>query len=212
MISAIIFDFDGTLVNSETAIYQCFQHITHELAPDRIDYAKKVLIGPPLEETAKEILGEDKLHLTEIFVKKFIQLHDNEIILHTKPYPNALYVLKKLHEKNISMAIATNKRKAPTIKLTNYFQWQSYFKVIECSDSIIKKRNKSLMIKEIIQIDPHFKNGLFVGDTVNDGKAASENNLKFIKANYGYGHNQNWSDVNIFKEINGLNELLHFFI
>jgi len=208
MISAIIFDFDGTLINSETAIYECFQQITHELAPDRIDYAKEVLIGPPLEETAKEILGEDKLHLTEIFVKKFIHLHDDEVILHTKPYPHALDVLKKLHEKNILMAIATNKREVPTIKLIDHFHWRSYFKVIECSDSKSIKRNKNLMIKEIRQEYPVFKNGFLIGDTVNDGKAASENNLKFIKANYGYGQNQNWSDVNIFNEINDLNEII----
>jgi phosphoglycolate phosphatase len=208
MISAIIFDFDGTLVNSETAIYECFQHITHEIAPDRIGYAKEVLIGPPLEETAKEILGENNLHLAEIFVKKFIQLHDNEIILHSKPYPHALDTLKKLHDKNISMAIATNKRKVPTIKLLNHFHWNSYFKLIECSDSKSIKRNKDLMIKEIMQKYPDFKNGLFIGDTVNDGKAAGQNNLKFIKANYGYGHNQDWSDVNIFKEIDVLNEIL----
>ncbi len=208
MTRAIIFDFDGTLVNSETAIYQCFQHITHELAPDRIEYAKEVLIGPPLEETAKEILGEDKLHLTEIFVKKFIQLHDNEVILHTKPYPHALDVLKKLHEKNILMAIATNKREVPTIKLIDHFQWRSYFKLIECSDSKSVRRNKNLMIKEIRQKYPDFNYGFLIGDTVNDGKAASENNLKFIKAIYGYGQNQNWSDVNIFKEINDLNEII----
>ncbi|MGA1000038.1 MAG: HAD hydrolase-like protein, partial [Methylophilaceae bacterium] len=37
---AFIFDFDGTLVDSEQAIYQCFQSITKQLAPNRIQYAK----------------------------------------------------------------------------------------------------------------------------------------------------------------------------
>jgi hypothetical protein len=31
---AFIFDFDGTLVDSEQAIYQCFQSITKQLAPE----------------------------------------------------------------------------------------------------------------------------------------------------------------------------------
>ena len=52
LIKAIIFDFDGTLVDSEKAIYECFQSITKQLAPERMEYAKNILIGPPLRETA----------------------------------------------------------------------------------------------------------------------------------------------------------------
>ena len=44
MIKAIIFDFDGTLVDSEKAIYECFQSITKQLAPERMEYAKNILI------------------------------------------------------------------------------------------------------------------------------------------------------------------------
>ena len=57
MSKAIIFDFDGTLVDSEKAIYKCFQSITRHIAPERASYAKNILIGPPLRETASEILG-----------------------------------------------------------------------------------------------------------------------------------------------------------
>ena len=52
--SAFIFDFDGTLVDSEQAIYQCFQSITKQLAPERMEYAKNILIGPPLMDTASD--------------------------------------------------------------------------------------------------------------------------------------------------------------
>ena len=53
-----IFDFDGTLINSEKHVRETFLKITKEIAPERLVFAKKVVIGPPLEETAKEILGD----------------------------------------------------------------------------------------------------------------------------------------------------------
>ena len=68
-----IFDFDGTLVDSEMAIYQCFQIITNHLAPERKDFAKNILIGPPLRDTASEILGPDHQDQLDEFVNKFIK-------------------------------------------------------------------------------------------------------------------------------------------
>ena len=135
LIRSIIFDFDGTLVDSKRAIYECFQSITKQLAPERMEYAKKILIGPPLRDTASEILGPEQQDTLDEFVRLFIAMHDEQVIQHTKPYPDVNQVLKQLHSKKIPMAIATNKRVAPTKKLINYFRWNQYFNYIECSNS-----------------------------------------------------------------------------
>ena len=50
-----IFDFDGTLVDSAPSIKCCYEKITLSLAPERINHAKKILIGPTLEATVNEI-------------------------------------------------------------------------------------------------------------------------------------------------------------
>jgi len=205
--TAFIFDFDGTLVDSEQAIYQCFQNITKQLAPERIDYAKNILIGPPLRDTASEILGPDHQGSLDEFVQLFIAMHDEQVIQHTQPYPDVFQVLKQLHNKNIPMAVATNKRLAPTQKLIDYFGWSDYFNYIECSDSKNNLRTKDEMIKDILGYYDFSKDLFFVGDTVGDGLAANSNKIKFIKANYGYGKKQNWNGVKIFKEISSINEI-----
>lgn len=210
MSKAIIFDFDGTLVNSEIAIYQCFQSITNYLAPERVDYAKNILIGPPLRDTASEILGPNHQSQLDEFVKLFIEMHDEHAIKNTQPYSYVIETLKKFNSKGISMAVATNKRYAPTLKLINHFNWQGYFASIECSDSQSKIRNKDEMIQEILK-NNKFNNAFFVGDTVNDGLSANLNQLKFIRANYGYGKDQDWSNITINKSINGFEELDELF-
>ena len=206
--TAFIFDFDGTLVDSEQAIYQCFQCITIQLAPERIEYAKNILIGPPLRDTASEILGPKHQNSLDKFVQSFIAMHDEQLIKHTQPYPDVIQVLKQLHTKNIPMAVATNKRLAPTVKLIDYFGWNDYFSYIECSDSQPDIRNKDAMIQDIINQNASFYGSYFIGDTVNDGLSANINKLKFIKANYGYGKNQDWSNVKIQKTINNISEII----
>jgi phosphoglycolate phosphatase len=207
---AFIFDFDGTLVDSEQAIYQCFQSITKQLAPNRIEYAKNILIGPPLRDTASEILGPEHQDSLDEFVQLFIEMHDEQVIQHTQPYPDVIQVLKQLHTKNIPMAVATNKRLAPTQKLMDHFGWNAYFSFIECSDSQHEIRNKDTMIQDIINQNSLFHGSYFIGDTVSDGLSANLNQLKFIKANYGYGKNQDWSKVKIFYELDFFSDLRKF--
>ena len=207
MNKAIIFDFDGTLVDSEITIYQCFQSITNFLAPERIDYAKNILIGPPLRDTVSEILGPHHQDKLNEFVELFIEMHDEQAIKNTQPYPGVIEILKKLRSKKILMAVATNKRYSPTIKLINHFDWQEYFTSIECSDSQSQIRNKDEMIQEILK-NNNFNKAYFVGDTVNDGLSANLNQLPFILALYGYGRNQDWTRVNVKKVIQDFSEIL----
>jgi phosphoglycolate phosphatase len=207
---AFIFDFDGTLVNSEQAIYQCFQSITKKLAPNRVEYAKNILIGPPLQDTASEILGHEHQDSLDKFVQLFITMHDEQVTQHTQPYPDVIQVLKQLHTQNIPMAVATNKRSAPTKKLINHFGWNDYFQSVECSDSQSQIRNKDAMIQDIINQNKSFHGSYFIGDTVNDGLSANLNQLPFIKACYGYGLDQDWSKVTSYQEIHQFSEILMF--
>ena len=205
---AIIFDFDGTLVDSEQAIYECFQSITKQIAPERENYAKNILIGPPLRDTASEILGPKNQKLLDKFVKSFIAMHDEQVIRHTQPYPKVIQVLEKLYANNIPMAVATNKRLVPTQKLMDHFGWNEYFSSIECCDSKLEMRNKDTMIQDIINQNKSFQGGDCIGETVNDGLSANLNQLPFIKACYGYGRDQDWSMVITYQEINQFIEVL----
>ena len=193
---AFIFDFDGTLVDSEQAINKCFQSITKQLAPNRVGYAKNILIGPPLRDTASEILGPEHQDLLNEFIHLFIKMHDDHVTQHTHPYPDVIQVLKQLHSQNIPMAVATNKRLTPTKIMMDHFEWNEYFLFIECSDSQSEIRNKDVMIQDIINQNKSFQGCYFVGDTLNDFQSANNNNLKFIRARYGYGKNEDWAMIN----------------
>ena len=208
MSKAWIFDFDGTLVHSEAAITQCFESITKKLAPHRLDVAKNLLIGPPLRQTVEEILGDPEHPLIDEFVSAFIQMHDDDVLNHTTPYPSAHETLTNLHNQGQKMAIATNKRLAPTIKILKHLHWDPFFLFVECSDSEEVMRDKPQMIQAIQEKNIGFKDAFFVGDTVGDGLSANNSDMPFIKASYGYGQAQDWSGVTVFQTVNSLDELV----
>lgn len=205
---AWIFDFDGTLVDSADAIYKIFQDVTAIIAPDRINESKNVLIGPPLKETVKTILGKKQEEKASIFIDMFINLHDKHVTNNCYPYPGASEILSLFYKHQLPMAIATNKRKYPTLKLIEHFGWTNYFTAIECSDSYSLNRNKTDMIKSIVKNNSQFIGSYYVGDTLGDGLSANANNMPFIRANYGYGANNDWSKTKIYKTINAIEELL----
>jgi len=131
----------------------------------------------------------------------FVEKHDTNIIKNTKPYPHVNEILEKLRKNNDLIAIATNKRVKPTMKLINHYGWSKYFKYIECSDSKKKIRGKTEMIEDIIKKNKIFNESFFVGDTISDGLAAYENKIKFIFANYGYGKINEQQNIYIYKNI-----------
>ena len=203
-----IFDFDGTLIDSEIAIKECYIKITQDMAPNRIKVAQNILIGPTLNETSTEILGSEYIHLLSKFKRAFQEEYDKETIFKTLIYTNANTVLKNLFDRGDKMAIATNKRYSPTQSLIKHYGWNDFFEWVACINQSPNYKKKPDMLKEILAKYPSFQKSFFVGDTVNDGITANSNNLKFIRAIYGYGGKEDWSSININGDITDIIQLL----
>ena len=203
-----IFDFDGTLVDSESAIRKCYIKVTHKLTPTLVSRAETILIGPTLDESSREILGETNLALLEEFKQSFQHEYDSNTVFETPIYPKADQVIKFLHDRGDKMAIATNKRSSPTKALLKHFQWERYFEFVACIDEFSSLQNKTEMVAHMLTKYWEFRTSYFVGDTLSDGTAAKDNRLRFIKAQYGYGNNQDWREIPIYKSIAQVDELL----
>jgi phosphoglycolate phosphatase len=204
-----LLDFDGTLVDSERAIKSCYIKVGQELVPDRLDYINNMIIGPTLEESSRMILTSDNIHLLDEFKNRFRALYDDEMILETKQYSNVNSTLKQLHKQGDHLSILTNKRSHPTLKLIKHYGWNQFFISVVCMDNYPSAIDKSDLITSQ-KIDRNQYDEIFlIGDTLNDGMAASAHNIPFIRANYGYGMSQNWHGIAIFKTIKQFDEILN---
>jgi len=203
-----LLDFDGTLVDSEKAIKSCYLKVGKELVPERSNFIKTMVIGPTLDETSRMILTDEKIDLLDVFKNKFQKIYDEKLVLTTKKYTSVDSTLKQLNDKSDDLCIVTNKRSNPTLKLINYYGWIDLFYWIACIDEYPEANNKSDLIK-LKKINKKKYDAIYlVGDTLSDGIAANDNRISFIRANYGYGTNQNWKKIKIYKTINQFNEIL----
>ena len=203
-----IFDFDGTLVDSEVAIKHCYLKVTEKLLPERINFVKNILIGPTLEETTRTILTNKNLYLKNQFMKEFQSQYDSEMVLETPIYSNVSEVLENLKSYGDSLSVLTNKRSIPTHKLINHYKWNDLFDWVACMDEYPDLKNKSELLKKQDVLKKNYSKILLVGDTVNDGITAEKNKIDFIKVNYGYGKEQDWQNIKIFKLIDNFYDLL----
>ena len=122
-----IFDFDGTLIDSAPAIKLCYEKVTKNIAPQRINIVKNLQIGPTLSETAKVILGKEFSHKLKDFISEFKYEYDQILLSKTNAYKGVNEILKELKYRGSKIAIATNKRKEPTLKIIEHLNWGDYF-------------------------------------------------------------------------------------
>ena len=197
-----IFDFDGTLIDSAPAIKICYEKVTKNIAPQQINILQNLQIGPTLAETAQVILGKEFLHKLKDFISEFKYEYDQILLSKTNAYKGVNELLKELKFRGSKIAIATNKRQGPTLKIIKHFNWGDYFNWVACLNSENKIiRNKSELVHSILVNEIDFQESFFVGDTLNDALCARDNGLRFIKASYGYSEANGWDNFKIYRDI-----------
>lgn len=188
-INTIIFDLDGTLIDSAPSIVSSIQFALniYDIEPD-IKLTSN-LIGPPISEIIKSLLPkESKDKLTDL-VNAFKQHYDDFGYKESSAYKGVTEILTHLKYFDLKLYIATNKRSVPTKKIIQHFNWSEFFVDCISSDSDkFKINNKNKIIHQLLEsIKDDKYRAIYIGDRSEDSHAATENNIEFIWAKWGYG-------------------------
>jgi len=107
MIKALLFDFDGTLLNTNDLIIQTFMHVLNERFPGQ--YSPKdclKFLGPSLKQTMSDIApGEEDAMIAKY--RKYNELHHDELVTQ---YPDVVPTLEQLKAMGLKLAIVSTKR------------------------------------------------------------------------------------------------------
>jgi 2-phosphoglycolate phosphatase len=124
-ILGVIFDLDGTLIDSYQAIYLSFQYVYQRLGLAPLSYEQvKKEIGLGLSKTFAHLLGEDrKEEALRLFLEKYLQIYPEKTFL----LPGAREVLETLHRWEIRLAIATNKIGRISRSILQHFELDHLF-------------------------------------------------------------------------------------
>lgn len=185
----ILFDFDGTLVDSAPAILNCFERVLQAHGLDACRSIDASLIGPPLRQTLETLSGQSDPAVLDALGASFKDIYDTEACLQTPAYAACQDVLEQLRAQGFTLAIATNKRLLPTRRIIAILGWEVLFaEVFACDSQLQRYRDKSGMIAALLHdfnIAPEAV--LYVGDTETDGGAAAANGVAFWPVAWGYG-------------------------
>jgi phosphoglycolate phosphatase len=185
----VIFDLDGTLVNSAPGIMGALRYVIkkHGIEPHVLLSAD--LIGPPLRELLIEISGSSEVGDLFLMEQTFKSYYDEAGVFETTRYEGVIQMLEDLKADGHKLFVATNKRENPTNALIKYFKWDQYFVGTYSLDSFeVPLKEKATLLEKIINIHGLLKNEtIYIGDRPEDSEAAKKCNLDFMHASWGYG-------------------------
>jgi phosphoglycolate phosphatase len=191
----LIFDLDGTLIDSAPGILSTLMHVASEHKINCADKLNPELVGPPLRDILNELTGwQQEQIIIDAMVRTFILHYDKKGVLETKVYCGIPEILKTLKEKKHTLYIATNKRMAPTQVLMEYFSWNKYFDGVYSLDFFKPPlKNKASILHNIIDIHGlYLPDTIYIGDRLEDYDSANQVGMNFLCASWGYS-NQNFN-------------------
>ncbi|QQG46415.1 MAG: HAD hydrolase-like protein [Candidatus Niyogibacteria bacterium] len=187
MIKAIIFDYDGVIVDSFGTVHEIYQEICREVGavcPDSLEDFKKIY-GYSAKETYKNLgFSEKDIERARIMFA--------ELILKKEPklYEGVPEVLEKLSSKYI-LILATNnlieevKQKFDKYKLTHYFK-----KIIGKNVGIPFQKSEAI-INVLLDLGLGKEGVIYIGDRDIDADIADEAGIKnVILVEYGWGYHR----------------------
>lgn len=189
-LDAVLFDLDGTIIDSYTGIQSAFDRAYKRVYNTENTVSIKALIGPPIQRILYNVNGETDSRVIDDFVAAYKEYYDTEEYKRSSLYSGTELLLKEIDNKGIKMFISTNKRKKATELILTSLSISHYFCRIYCPDSDTPNYGtKSEMVESLLRKETLSAERTFlIGDTTQDEIAARENKLSFIYAKYGYGN------------------------
>jgi len=189
MKKAVIFDLDGTLLDTLTDIMESvnkvlekYQFPTHDLE------AYKYFIGSGIGVLTQKAFPQDiskadfELYLDEVMIE-----YESRQTLKTKPYPGIIDMLESLNNKGIKIAILSNKPDEFAKPTVVHFFPNIQFEVVFGSRKNVNRKPAPDAVFEILDLlNLEKQDCFFVGDTSTDIRTGVNAGLETIGVKWGF--------------------------
>ena len=182
---AILFDLDGTLIDSAEDIAFSLRLTLEELGvPERMPPDVRGLIGGGARALLEKILGKGfKDEHLEVFRKHYL----TNPVIHTKPYEGIPETLEELKDRGIRLAVVTNKLEELSVEILRRLNLLDLFEVIVGGNTFGEKKPSPVpVIKTLELIGTQPEESLMVGDGEADILAGKRAGTKTALAGWGY--------------------------
>ena len=186
---ALIFDLDGTLVDSLPDLRAALnamlrEHGRRELAAaevhDMIGDGSRALVERALAAT-QTITDLEAAH------QRFREAYQAAPTLLSRLYPNVVETLAALRESGARLAVCTNKPQTATLAVLEGFRIAGYFDAVLGGDAVpFKKPDPRHLLAAIEKLGGTTAEAVMIGDNENDYAAARAAGIPILLMRYGY--------------------------
>ena len=209
----IVFDWDGTLMDSISKIVQCMQSAAKKMAlPIPSEEEVRKVIGYSLQEAVIRVFPECDSKQLDHIASHYRFFYQDAGLFPQSLFSGAESLLQDLKDQGYLLAVATGKARSGLNKVLSDTKLAHYFTITRCADET-KSKPHPQMLNEILQtlsILPH--QALMVGDSEMDLIMANNANLDSVGVSYGAHTSGMLSHAKPKLIIDSLNELKNFLL
>ncbi|MBO8138198.1 MAG: HAD-IA family hydrolase [Desulfotomaculum sp.] len=126
-INTVLFDLDGTLVDSLPLIKRTFRRVFEEMGIDWGQDEVMKWIGKPLKDIGRHFAGEEREpDFFKLYQKYYAVDHDR----YTTVYPGTMEMLERLNKAGFSMGVVTSKTSTVARRSVEYLGIDRYLQVL----------------------------------------------------------------------------------
>ena len=189
-IYTILFDLDGTIVNTAPDLMAAHNHVMKKFGHAEKELSDiKSLAGKGawvmMQRSFKEEIKDKKTK--NAMTKEFIDFYAKNIDQNSKPLNGTIEFLNWAKDKNISMAVCTNKQERLAIDLLKKLNMYKYFEYVAGSDTFSFNKPDPRHLTDVIEIiGGDLKKTIMIGDSEVDAMSAHNAKLPFVLVKDGY--------------------------
>ncbi|HEX2219695.1 MAG TPA: HAD-IA family hydrolase [Gemmatimonadales bacterium] len=190
-IRTVLFDLDGTLIDSVRLILDSYHHTlaAHGLPP-RTDEEWLEGVGTPL--AAQFAAWRDDIGTLEALIATYreynLRHHDRMVTV----YPGVVDVVKSLKDEGVATGLVTSKNRSGALRGLTLAKLEALMDVLVCADEVDNPKPHPEPVEKAVRLlgaDP--KTTIYVGDSIHDmrsGRAAGVRTAAVLWGPFGRSH------------------------
>jgi len=199
----VLFDLDGTLIDSVPDLAYCVDEMMKQLGmPVRGEAAVRDWVGNGVQRLTERALigaveGMPDQELMDKAYPIFLELYTHNNAVRSCVYDGVVEGIEWMLKQGYRIACVTNKAEAFTIPLLKDKGLHDYFEFIVSGDTCAEKKPHPMPLlhaAKLMGVEP--ENALMVGDSRSDVKAARAAGFHIFCMTYGYNHGEDIRDYN----------------
>lgn len=185
----LVFDWDGTLIDSTAKIVRCMQRAAQQVGVEVLPSAAICqIIGLGLPEAIAELYpaqhADTREAVRQQYVHQFIAVDQTP----SPFFPDVEETLHRLRDAGFELAVATGKSRRGLDRVLQQLDMQHFFHATRCADETRSKPHPQMLHELLDQFGRPATEALMVGDTHFDMAMAREAGMARVAVSYGAHH------------------------